>query len=49
MANNQAFVKDEATFSSWVKAGYIVYAEEQELLDGEWEAAGSYEPAPVTE
>ena len=48
IANNPSSVKDEATFSSWVKAGYIIYAEEQELIDGEWEATGSYEPAPIT-
>ena len=49
MANNPSFVKDEATFSSWAKSGYLVYAEEQELIDDEWEATGSYETSPVTE
>lgn len=49
MANNPSFVKDEATFSSWVKSGYLVYAEEQELIDDEWEPTGDYETSPVTE
>ena len=49
MANNPSFVKDESAFPSWIKSGYLVYAEEQELIDDEWEATGSYEPSPVTE
>ena len=49
MANNPSFVKDESAFPSWIKSGYLVYAEEQELIDDEWEATGSYEASPVTE
>lgn len=49
MANHPTIVKKQATFASWVQSAYIIYAEEQELIDGEWEATGSYEPAPITE
>ena len=49
MDNNPSFVKDEATFASSIKSGYIVYAEEQELIDGKWKATGCYAPAPVIE